>query len=89
MIFTEISFDQWMNAIGICGVTSYLGLLWLHLSGSTPADSRFFRVLRLLALALILVPLFLRWYLSVSLLTVVGLLLAGAAAIIVWRQQDR
>jgi hypothetical protein len=72
-----MNFDTLMNINGVSGVIIYLLAWWWRLRGVPASFIVFNRVLRLLGLALILSTLFLRWYLSTSLILYISILMAG------------
>lgn len=86
----SFSFDTWMNISGISGVVLYLLAYWLLMRGFAERTNLLNRAMRAAGLALILIPLFLRWHLNGSLLMVVGVAMAGISGFyLLLKRRDR
>jgi hypothetical protein len=78
--------DMVFNICGFSGVSLYLLVFWLVARG-TLDPGRLTKALRGIALCLILIPLFLRWYLSSSLLMIIGICMGVAGGWVMYKRR--
>ncbi len=86
-----MSFDQWMNVCGISGVCIYLTAWWWYIRigvGDSFVANFMNRLMRTTGFLLILTPLFLRWYLSSSLILFGALAIMMIGCFILYKQRS-
>lgn len=84
-----MSLDQWMNLSGVTGICTYLTAWWWVMRGVSEDFRLFNRVLRFCGFSLILIPLFLRWYLTNGLILLLSLLMAAFFGFLLYRHRTK